>query len=227
MKRYLQTLCASGVLCVALAVAADEAGSESVTLDNETIAVIGGQAIPYDWFVHDFRANFFRHVSEPDVREIVFDGFLNRALVYEAARQAGVDQDPDLREKIEEQLARARSLMEFRLAMMERGMVAEHFLIQQGLSLSDFEVSDENLLDYVRTELADQPGFHGIESLDEIPNGAQTQLRERIRQARQGAALDALRDSWTESFGVQVNTSLVESVPLPDMPSGMPTPPAP
>lgn len=189
--------------------------SVSAALDEDTVALIGGEKIPYPWFLHEFRSSFFRHAHAPDVRQAVFDGFLKRALVYEAARQAGVDQNPELVERIRERLEGTRAFMEYQLAMTERAMVSEQFLADEHLSLEDFPVTEEALLAFLKEEVAKQPGAPRIDSLDELPPGVREQWTTRLQQALQAQALDQRMEEWMETFGVTIHTDLVQRVPFP------------
>lgn len=200
------------------------ATDQVATLDDATVAIIGGQEIPYDWFLHEFRSTFYRHVHEEDIRTAVFDQFLTAALAYEAARTAKIDQNPELQERIESRIESMRAYMEYQLAMTERGMVIEVYLSKLGLSTDSFSITDEELLVYIQQELSSRPNAPVVDSLDDVPPQIRQQFRSRWQQEQQRKELQQRKAGWQEEFGVQINNSLIESVPLPRMPEGQNAP---
>lgn len=193
-------------------------------LDDTTVAIIGGQEIPYDWFLHEFRSTFYRHVHEEDIRKAVFDQFLTTALVFEAARAAKIDQDPELQEQIQSRIESMRAYMEYQLAMTERGMIIEAYLSDQGLAADSFSITDEELLLYIQQELSTRPNSPEVDSLDDVPPQIQQQFRSRWQQEQQQHKLQQRQSNWLKEFDIEINEALIQSVPLPRMRDGQQAP---
>lgn len=198
--------------------------AQSKRLDDSTIAMVGGQTIPYDWFLHEFRSTFFRYASAPDVRQTVFDAFIDRIIIHEAAVREGVHQDPELRARVRERIEHLRSFMEYQLAMTERAMITDHFLSKLGLGLDDFEVTEDELRAFIKRDLQERTGAPDNIRTEDVPPQIRDQLRNRIRHEKQQAALKERRAVWTDEAPVEINQPLIDNVPLPNMPDDMPRP---
>lgn len=204
-----------------IAVMADEI-PDPAALPDDILARIGVVDLPYDWFLHEFRSTFFRHAGEPDVREAVLEGFLDKMTLYAAARQSGVGEDPELRERIDQRLADQQAFLEYQLAMTEVTMLVQAFLEAEGLAPESFTVTDEDVADYLDRQETPLPA-----AMRDRDGNLQPHVRERLEQAvraeRQRAAVDALLAERAESLPVQVNRDRVQEVPLPEM-KGTPPP---
>ena len=216
------------LLCAATLATAEMEGQSVVPhsnrLDESTIALVGDEAIPYDWFLHEFRSTFFRHGSETDVRQTVFDAFLDRMIIHEAAVRDGVEQNPELRRRVRARIESLRSFMEYQLAMTERAMITDHYLSELGLGLDDFEVTDDDVRAFIKRDLQQRPGAPENVQPEDVPPQVLDQLQNRIRYERQQAALKERIAAWINEAPVEINQSLVDNVPLPHMPEDMPRP---
>ncbi len=221
---------ATGVLALLLCAATlataevDQQLTPAHGLDASTVAMVGDEAIPYDWFLHEFRPTFFRYGDDPDVRQTVFDAFLDRMIIHEAAVRDGVDQNPELRRRVRERIESLRSFMEYQLAMTERAMITDHYLSELGLGLDDFEVTDDDVRAFIKRDLQQRPGAPENVQPEDVPPQVLDQLRNRIRHEKQQAALKERMAAWINEAPVEINQSLIETVPLPHMPEDMPRP---
>ena len=60
------------------------------SLPSGVIARVGDFEVPYEWFLNEFRSTFFRHAQSSNVRQEVFDPFLEKMTLYELARTSGL-----------------------------------------------------------------------------------------------------------------------------------------
>ncbi|MBP7829814.1 MAG: hypothetical protein KA248_07845 [Kiritimatiellae bacterium] len=200
--------------------------SEPPALASDVVARVGDFDVPYEWFLHEFRSSFFRHTGEPDVREAVFQPFLERMTLYALARQEGLQDQPALRARIRERVDGMRAYMEYQLAMVEVGMVMQEYLEARGVTADSIRVGDEDLQAFFDRHVKGRPG--APDTLEDVPAEIRDRMRQDIAMTRYAESVSAALAEWKTNMPVAVNTDLVRSVPLPEMngaPPGM-TPPA-
>ncbi len=197
-----------------------EPSADPVVPADAVIAVIDGIDIPYDWFKHEFRSGFFRHAGEEDVRQAVFDDFMERMTLYALAKKKGVDQEPELADAIRSRVDGMRAFMEYQLAMTEVGMVVEAFLETLERKPEDFEATEEDVAALFRDQVSAMPGAPS--SLDQVPEPIRKQLEARAAMEKYKAYVGETIRAWSEDLDVTVEDSLIQSVPMPDMKGHVP-----
>jgi len=192
---------------------AGEAAATTSALGPDVVATIDGETVPYEWFLHEFRSSFFRYGQADDARREAFRAFLDRMILFEVARQAGVAEEEDLRDAIRRRVEGMRAFMDYQIAMTERQMVIERFLEEKSLSPEAFGVSDEELKAYFEQQFAGKPGT--TTTFEDLPPFVAGQLRERVQAEKQQKAVDDLVAEFRREMSIAVNEQLVENVPLP------------
>lgn len=215
-----------GLACAAWAQEIPLAEEPAPALASNVVARVGDFDVPYEWFLHEFRSSFFRHAGEPDVREAVFQPFIERMTLYALARREGLQDQPALRARIRERVDGMRAYMEYQLAMVEVGMVVQEYLETRGVTAESIRVGDEDLQAFFDRHVKGRPG--APDTLEDVPAEIRDRMRQDIAMTRYAESVSAALAEWKTNMPVAVNTDLVRSVPLPEMngaPPGM-TPPA-
>ncbi|HOW97642.1 MAG TPA: hypothetical protein P5567_14375 [Kiritimatiellia bacterium] len=194
-------------------------------LASNVVARVGDFDVPYDWFLHEFRSSFFRHTGEPDVREAVFQPFLERMTLYALARHEGLPENPALRARIRERVDGMRAHMDYQLAMVEVGMVVQAYLESRGLTGDSIQVGDEDLQAFFDRHVKGKPG--APKTLGEVPAEIREQMRQNIAMTKYAETVSAALAGWKTNVPVTVNSSLIQSVPLPEMDGAQPGLPLP
>ncbi|HMP74101.1 MAG TPA: hypothetical protein PKE55_12635 [Kiritimatiellia bacterium] len=205
-------IAAIGLFILPLGAFGEETPPPQPQLASDIVAVIHGEPIPYDWFVHEFRSTFFRHGEAANPREAVWETFLKRALLYEAAKQSGLTEDPAVMDRIRERVEGTRAFMAYQLAMLERGLVAEQYLETLGLKPDQLPVSDQEVLDRLRNDMKEE---QLPISLGEVPPKVREQIEGRIRSEKVEDKLKVHLQRWMNEFEVVVDQDKIDTVPYP------------
>lgn len=184
-------------------------------LASNVVARVGDFDVPYEWFLHEFRSSFFRHTGEPDIRDAVFQPFLERMILYALARREGLQDNPRLRAQISQRVSDMRAYMEYQLAMIEVGMVVQAYLEARGVTADTIRVGGDELQAFFDRHVRGQPG--APKTLEEVPEEIREQMRQNIAMTKYAESVSAALSEWKTNVPVAVNTDLVRSVPLPDM----------
>lgn len=209
------------------AVWADEEPALDTPTPVEAVAVINGEAVPREWFLHEFRSTFFRHQPTDDIRSVVFDAFLNRLLLAEKAREMKLDQDPALAAAIEDRISNMRAFMEYQLAMTKITMLNDALVKSLELKFSAEDVTDDELKTYFDEQISPRPG--APPSFDLVPPHVLPSLRQQVAQQKLEKALAAMIEEWKTNWTIEIDQAAVDSVPFPEMehaPPGFAPPPA-
>lgn len=189
-------------------------------LDSNVVARISGFDVPYDWFLHEFRSSFFRYADAGDIRTAAFKPFLERMTLYALARQAGVPDDPAVRQQVREKIDGMRAFMEFQLAMAEAGLITEAFLESRGITPAGISVTDEDLQAFFDAHIRGQPG--APKSLKDVPDELKRRIRQNLAAEQYGRRVSEKIAEWKTDLEIVVNQPLVDSVPLPEMENAPP-----
>ncbi len=179
---------------------------------TNTVAWIDGEAVPYDWFLHEFRSTFFHYGQGPAVRSQVYNSFLDRMVLYANAKHDGLADDPVLKAQIQQRLQQMRAFMEYQLAMTEVSMTIDADLQKQRLGLDQFQVSDAELKAYAEQEAAAK---HSAAKFEDAPANVKEQMRKHLQQQKQNEAVQALIHTLRKQFKIETNQPLVDNVPFP------------
>lgn len=199
--------------CIAESFKADVI-SVSETHQTNTIVRIGDENIPNEWFVHEFRSTFFKYNATNNVRQVIFDRFLDKMLLYVKAKEEGMSDDAKLQEAIADRVDKMRSFMEYQLAMTKVNMIVSEYLKRSGLSLDSYPVSEEDLQRFIDVELSHRPEMPP-QTPDQLPPEALSAITMRIRQNKQNEDVAALLEAYKSKVDVEISHKLIEEVVMP------------
>jgi hypothetical protein len=181
---------------------------------TDVIATIGEFDIPYLWFLHEFRSNFYRHPDQNQARQVIFDTFMERMKLLALARAEGIHQREEVRTAIDERIANMRSYMDYQLAMTEAGLLIEAYLKHLGLNQEDVEVDDNDIAAFYYSQRAAMPG--APPSIEDVPPEIRARIAEQAALAKFKTAVDQATAAQASNLVLHINQSLVDHVPLPE-----------
>lgn len=218
----MKTFLLLAVLLFASVARAGEAASEPAppSLGTGTVAVVDGQAIPYDWFVHEFRSAYARQGGAPDARQQVFDEFLSRMILYAAALRSGVTNDPVAMAKIDRNLRGMEEFMRYQLAMARIGMIMEAYLRAEHQITDAGPASEEDAAAFYLRTMAGRSG--APPTYDAVPPEIKVRIREQAGRDQLEQRVRRLVAEIRTNYVVEINQPLVDQVPAPEMRGDVP-----
>jgi hypothetical protein len=197
----------------------DDNAAEPVSFPSGVVARVNQVEVPYDWFLHEFRSTFFQHAGSSDAREAVMKEVVDRMLLYDAALQSGVTNDPAFQARMERQLKDVEAFMRYQLDMARLSMIVEGYL-ERNPPAKLHELTDREVADFYRREVAGQPG--APRTFEEVPAALQEQIREQADAERRQAILKELVKKLRKGSHIDINEPLMNATPLPEMKGDIP-----
>jgi hypothetical protein len=201
--------------------AVEEAELTTPALSEDTILQINDWSVPSEWFRHEFRSTFFRHVGATDVRDSVFTPFRKRMLLHARATAEGLDRDPELQAKIEQRVTAMRAFMDYQVAMVRIDMVNEALMKKLDINITPKDISNEQIQQYFEDHIRTRPGAPS--TLADVPPHIMDSIKSQTAMALMEQKLDELIQTWEGEMKITVNRDAIESAPMPEMKG---TPPA-
>jgi len=192
------------------------------SLPSGVIARVGDFEVPYEWFLNEFRSTFFRHAQSSNVRQEVFDPFLEKMTLYELARTSGIGEDAAFQEELQQKMEGMKAFMDYQLAMARIGLYVQAYIKAEGIDPAKITVTDEELQAFLAEEGNAFPGALP-DSLGELQPHVKEMLSQRLVSLKVAEAVKNLIREKREDLTVEVRQSLIDSVPLPEM-KGTPPP---
>lgn len=177
--------------------------------------------VPYSWFLHEFRSTFFQYEGADDVRQAVLDNLVERVVLYEAALASGITNDAKARAEIDGRLANIEAFMRFQLEMARLGFTIEAYL-EKNPPAGELTLSEKTVREFYQEEIAGQPGAPA--RFEDVPAALQARIREQAADQRRQELLQGLVTDLRSNVVIEVNTPLMQSVPLPEMKGEVPPP---
>lgn len=195
--------------------------TDTSPLPSNVVARINGTDIPTEWFLHEFRSSFFKHMQEDNVRTATLEPFLKRMILTERARQVGIADQPEVQQEIKRRIDGMRAYMEYQLDMAEIGIINQALIEHLGLARSPDEVTPEELKLFFDENIKGQDG--APDSISNLPPQALDSIKKQIIMAATEQQLEALIEEWKSEMTLQINDRAVQSIPFPEM-KGNPPP---
>lgn len=213
------------VSCVLSALAEGPATeTEPTPLPSNVVARINGTDIPTEWFMHEFRSSFFKHMDEDNVRTATLEPFLKRFILTEGARELGILDQPEVQQEIKRRIEGMRAYMEYQLAMAEIGIINQALVESLDLSKIPGDITDEEVEQFFGEKIDGQPG--APESIKALPPKAIDSIKQQIARTATEHELNQLILEWKKDMTIEINEEAVQSIPMPEMkgkpPVGMP-----
>ena len=140
---------------------------------------------------------------------------MGQMLLYRAALEAGVAEDPTIRVQIDKQIAQSRAFFEYQLAMMEVGMICEAYLAKQGQAPADINVSDEETQAFFTRFSLLNPQIAG--TFADLPADRQKEVRQMAHMEKYNRLVqEIIQRLWTE-MTVESNEAAINAVPFPEI----------
>lgn len=201
---------------------ADDPVVSPQSLPSGVIARVGDFEVPYDWFLNEFRSTFFRYAQSANVRQEVFDPFLEKMTLYQLARSSGVGEDAAFQQELNLKMDGMKAFMDYQLAMARMGLYIQAYLKAEGIDPGKVTVTDEELQAFLAEEGNAFPGALP-DSLGELQPHVKDMLSQRLVSLKVAEAVKNLVREKREDLKIEVQQSLIDSVPLPEM-KGTPPP---
>lgn len=193
--------------------------SSPTAFPSGVVARVNQVEVPYAWFLHEFRSTFFHYAGASDARREVMDEVVDRMLLYDAALQSGVTNDPAFQAKMERQLKDVEAFMRYQADMARLSLIIQAYL-EKHPPAQLVELTEEEVNAFYKREIAGQPG--APRTFDEVPAAMQDQIREQADTVRRQAILKELVKKLKQGAHIEVNEPLMEATPKPDMKGDVP-----
>ncbi len=197
-------------------VAADPAPA---AFPSGVVARVNQVEVPYDWFLHEFRSTFFHYAGAPDARREVMDEVVDRMLLYDAALQSGVTNEPAFQAKMERQLKDVEAFLRYQADMARLSLIIQAYL-ERHPPAELAELTDEEVKSFYKREIASQPG--APRTFDEVPAAMQDQIREQADTERRQLILKDLVKKLKKGAHIEINEPMMKATPKPDMKGDVP-----